>query len=138
MQASLEEIADDLMDKGITNIELISYFKRSTEKTPVFLSVINRNYAEIRPLLNNGLIKDLEPIKSYIFYIDKLENYFYEKYQEQIDELKSEIWRRKRKKVDLVSITEELEPEEDAADYDEKLKACLEFARTVSRSSFFT
>ncbi len=129
MQVSIDQLAVELINKGIKNIELISYFKRSTEKSPVFLSVINRNYAEIRPLLANELIIALEPVKSYVFNIDLLENCFYEAYQEKIDFLKDEIWRRKRAKSKLIKLTEDLEPSKDDLDYDEKLKICLEFAR---------
>jgi len=124
-----EDKAEQIVKQKVTNIELISYFKLSTIKTPVFLSVINRNYAEIKPLLNNDLVKDFEPVKSYQFNIDKLENYFYELYQEKIDFLKDEIWRRRRKKEDFISQTEELTPEEGSEDFEEKLRACIEFAR---------
>ena len=48
MSETIEDKAEQIIKEGITNIELISYFKRSTIKTPVFLSVINRNYAEIK------------------------------------------------------------------------------------------
>ena len=129
MYKSFEQLADNLLTKNVKNIELISYFKRSTNKIPVFLSVINRNYAEIRPLLNNGLIKDLEPVKSYIFNIDKYENYFYSKYQEKIDNLKVDIWKKKRKKTELTELTESITPEQGSNDYDERLKLCLEFAQ---------
>ena len=129
MQVSIDQLAVELINKGITNIELISYFKRSTEKSPVFLSVINRNYAEIKPLLTNELIAALEPVKSYVFNIDLLENCFYEAYQEKIDFLKDEIWRRKRAKSNIIKLTEEMEPSKGDLDYDDKLKSCLEFAR---------
>jgi len=129
MIVSIDQSAEDIINKGVKNIELISYFKRSTEKSPVFLSVINRNYAEIRSLLANELIIALEPVKSYIFNIDLLENCFYEAFQEKIDFLKDEIWRRKRAKTKLINMTEEMEPSEGEIDYEEKLKSCLEFAR---------
>jgi hypothetical protein len=129
MSETLEDKAEQIVKQGITNIELISYFKRSTIKTPVFLSVINRNYAEIKPLLSHDLIRDFEPVKSYEFNIDKLENYFYELYQEKIDFLKDKIWRRRRKKEDFINQTEELTPQEGVEDYEEKLRACIEFAR---------
>ncbi len=129
MSENIEEKAEQVLTKDVTNIDLISYFKGSTIKTPVFLSVINRNYAEIKPLLNNDLIRDFEPVKSYIFNIDKFENHFYELYQEKIDILKEEIWRRRRKKKDFISQTEEMTPEEGSEDYEEKLRACIAFAR---------
>ena len=129
MSESIDNKAEELLKQDITNVELISYFKRSTIKSPVFLSVINRNYAEIKPLLNNGLVIGLDPVKSYEFNIDKLENYFYQLYQEKIDFLKDEIWRRKRKKEEFISKTEELTPEEGSEDFDAKLRECIEFAR---------
>ncbi|MFX1238024.1 MAG: hypothetical protein ACFFAS_20505 [Promethearchaeota archaeon] len=129
MQVSIEQLAEQLINQNLKNIELISYFKKSTAKTPVFLSVINRNYAEIRPLLNNGLVKDYDPVHSYEFFIDKLENYFYEAYQEKIDFLKDEICRRKRAKQNLIKKAEDLEPESGCEDYDEKLRQCLEFTK---------
>ncbi len=129
MQVSIEQLAENILNQNVKNIRLISYFKRSTSKTPIFLSQIKRNYAEIRPLLNNGLIKDFDPVKSYEFFIDKLENCFYESYQEKIDFLKDEIWRRKRAKNNLIKKAEELEPKEGDKDYDNKLHDCLEFAR---------
>ena len=129
MDESTIKEAEAIVNGNITNIDLICYFKKSTIKTPVFLSVIQRIYAEIKPLLNNGLIKDFEPVKSYEFHLDKLENSFYQKYQEKIDDLKDEIWRRKRKKKDVVQTTEIMEPEQGSQDYDQKLKECLEYAR---------
>ena len=97
MEKSLEQRTETIFNDTIKNIELISYFKRSTEKTSVFLGDINRNYAEIRSLLDKGLVIDKKAVKTYIFYLDKFENYFYERHQEKIDFLKAEIWRRKRK-----------------------------------------
>ncbi len=129
MEESLEQKAEAILKENVKNIELISYFKRSTIKTPIFLGVIQRQYAEIKSILKRSLIKDLDPIKSYIFSIDKFENFFYSKYQEKIDFLKSEIWRRKRKKDDLITMTTELEPEEGAEEFEQKLQVCLEFAR---------
>ncbi|MBY9007732.1 MAG: hypothetical protein KGD63_13385 [Candidatus Lokiarchaeota archaeon] len=129
MNESLEQIADKIINQDVKNIKLISYFKRSTKLTPVFLSVINKFYAEIRPLLNSGLIKDLEPVKSYIFNIDKYENFFYSKYQEEIDLLKDDIWKKKKKKVVLTEMTESMTPEYDSENYDDNLKKCLEFAQ---------
>ena len=129
MSEPIEDKAEQIIKQDITNIELISYFKRSAIKTPVFLSVINRNYAEIKPLLNYDLIRDFEPVKSYEFNIDKLENYFYELYQEKIDFLKDEIWRRRRKKEEFITQTEEMTPEKDCKDFEEKLRVCIEFAR---------
>ncbi|MBN1802593.1 MAG: hypothetical protein JW891_13860 [Candidatus Lokiarchaeota archaeon] len=129
MQLSIEQLAENIVNQNVTNINLISYFKRSTSRTPVFLSQIKRNYAEIRPLLNNGLIKAYDPVKSYEFFIDKLENCFYESYQEKIDFLKEEIWRRKRAKENLIKKAEDLEPKVGDKEYDSKLHDCLEFAK---------
>ena len=129
MDESTKHKAEALVIGSITNIELICYFKNSTIKTPVFLSVIQRNYAEIRPLLNNGLIKDFEPVKSYEFHIDKLENFFYRKYQGKIDDLKDEIRRRKRKKTEIIKVTESIEPEVGSEGYDQKLLDCLAYAK---------
>ncbi len=128
-QKLLEKKVEKAIKKQIKNIELISYFKRSTEKSPIFLSEINRKWAEIRPLVNNGLIKDLKPVNSYIFSIDKLENFFYSGYQEKIDQLKNEIWRKRRKKNSLIDASESMMPEEGCEDYDAKLMKVLEFAR---------
>lgn len=129
MEKSLEQLTETIFNDEIKNIELISYFKRSTEKTSVFLGDINRNYAEIRSLIDKGLIIDKKAVKTYIFYLDKLENYFYEKHQEKIDFLKVEIWRRKRKKNELIEVTESITPDEGCEDYEEKLRICLEFAK---------
>jgi len=129
MENSLEQRAEELLKEDIKNIELISYFCKSTKKTPIFLSDIQKKYAEIIPLLKKGLVKDENPVKSYIFNIDKFENFFYEKYQGEIDLLKGEIWKRKRKKNTLVQMTEDLEPEVGTADYDQKLREVLEFAK---------
>ncbi|MFX1313109.1 MAG: hypothetical protein ACFFHD_10935, partial [Promethearchaeota archaeon] len=112
MEKSLEQHIEMIFNDNIKNIELISYFKRSTKKSPVFLGDINRKYAEIRVLIDNGLIIDQDAVKTYIFYLDKFENYFYEQYQEKIDFLKVEIWRRKRKKNELIELTENITPEE--------------------------
>ncbi|MFX0080583.1 MAG: hypothetical protein ACFE94_02420 [Candidatus Hodarchaeota archaeon] len=129
MEESLEHRIEMVFNDNIKNIELISYFKRSTKRTSVFLGDINRKYAEIRSLIDNGLIIDKKAVKTYIFYLDKFENYFYEKYQEKIDFLKVEIWRRKRKKNELIELTENITPEEGCEDYEEKLRACIEFAK---------
>lgn len=129
MEEFLDKKAEVIIKENIKNIELINYFIKSTVKTPVFLSIIQRNYAEIKPLLNRGLLKDLKPVKSYIFNLDKLENYFYSIFQEKIDFLKDDIWRRKRKKTEIIKKTEGLTPEEDCEDYDLKLRECLEFAK---------
>jgi len=129
MEASLDKKVATIIKENIKNIELISYFKKSTIKTPVFLNVIQRKYAEIRPLLNKGLLKDLKPIRSYIFTLDKLENFFYSMFQEKIEFLKDEIWRRKRKKTEIIIKTEELTPEVSCEDYDLKLRECLELAK---------
>jgi hypothetical protein len=131
MAESLEQDAVKIINGNVKNVHLISYFKHSTIKTPVFLSVIQRNYAEIRPLLNNGLIHDFEPVKSYELHIDKLENFFYQKYQGRIDDLKDEIWRRKRNKTKIVQFTETMEPEKGSSDYDQKLQECLQYARNA-------
>ena len=125
MEKSLEAI----LNKNVKNIELISYFKRSTKKIPVFLGVINRKFPEIRGLLDKELVKDHKAVKTYIFFLDKFENFFYENYQEKIDFLKVEIWGKKRKKVEIIELTETLTPEEGSEDYDERLRNCLEFAK---------
>jgi len=129
MEKSLEQRIEMIFDDNVKNIELISYFKRSTEKNSVFLGDINRKYAEIRPLIDKGLIIDQKAVKTYILYLDKFENHFYEKYQEKIDFLKVEIRRRKRKKNELIELTENITPEEGCDDYEEKLRICLEFAK---------
>ncbi|MFX1374754.1 MAG: hypothetical protein ACFFA0_02975 [Promethearchaeota archaeon] len=129
MEKSLEQRIEMIFSDDIKNIELISYFKKSTKKIPVFLGDINRKYAEIRPLLDKELIIDNKALKTYIFYLDKFENHFYEKYQEKIDFLKVEIWRKKRKKKELIELTENMTPEEGCDDYEEKLRVCLEFAK---------
>ena len=56
MEKSLEQRIEMIFDENVTNIELISYFKRSTKKTAVFLGDINRKYTEIRSLIDKGLI----------------------------------------------------------------------------------
>jgi len=131
MDESLEKDAERIVNGNVKNVKLISYFKNSTIKTPVFLSVIKRTYAEIRPLLNNGLVQDLEPVKSYELHIDRLENFFYQKYQGKIDDLKDEIWRRKRNKTKIIQLTETMEPEKGSIDYDQKLQECLLYARNA-------
>ena len=129
MEKSLEQRIEIIINDNVKNIELISYFKRSTKRTSVFLGDINRKYAEIRPLIDSGLIIDQNAVKTYIFCLDKFENYFYEKYQEKIDFLKVEIRRRKRKKNELIELTENITPEEGCDDYEEKLHICIEFAK---------
>lgn len=129
MENSLEQKAKAILEENIKKIELISYFCKSTKKTPIFLSDIQKKYAEIIPLLKKGLIKDENPVKSYIFNLDKFENYFYQKYQGEIDFLIGEIWRRKRKKNELVQLTEDMEPEIGSKDYDQKLREVLDFAK---------
>jgi hypothetical protein len=129
MEESLESSIEMIFNDDVKNIELISYFKRSSKKISVFIGDINRKYAEIRPLIDKGLIIDKKAVKTYIFYLDKFENYFYEKYQEKIDCLKVEIWRRKRKKNELIELTENITPEEGCDNYEEKLHVCLEFAK---------
>lgn len=129
MNGPLENRARRILEDRITNIELISYFRRSTLKTPIFLSVINRKYPEIKALVYSGLVNDIAPVKSYIFYLDKFENYFYSLYQEQIDNMKDDIWRRKRKKTNIIQLTEEMEPDENSEDFELQLQKVLEFAR---------
>ncbi|MHA1987534.1 MAG: hypothetical protein ACW98D_12925 [Promethearchaeota archaeon] len=129
MEENLNQKAEMLINDSVKNLELISYFKDSTEKSPIYLGVIQRNYAEIKSLITNGLIKDMEPVKSYVFNLDKLENYFYKKFQEKIDNLKTEIWKRKNKKTEIIKLTEEMEPDEGCEDYELKLYECLEFAK---------
>ncbi|KKK43947.1 hypothetical protein LCGC14_1082030 [marine sediment metagenome] len=125
----MEKTLKAIINANVRNIELIGYFKRSTQKIPVFLGSINRKFPEIRDLLEKELIKDHKAIKSYIFNLDKFENFFYENYQEKIDFLKVEIWSKKRKKLELIELTENITPEEGCEDYDEKLRVCLEFAK---------
>ena len=129
MEESLKHKAETIIKENIKNLDLISYFCKSTIKTPVFLSVIQRKYPEIKPLLNKELIIDLKPVKSDEFHLDKFENFFYQIYQEKIDFLKDEIWKRKRKKNELIEITENMDPENDCEDYDQKLQEVLAFAR---------
>jgi len=129
MEENLNPKAEMILNDNVKNLELISYFKNSTIKTPIYLGVIQKKYAEIKSLIDNGLIKDLEPVKSFIFNLDKLENYFYKRFQEKIDNLKTEIWRRKNKKTEIIKLTEEMEPDEGCDDYELKLYECLEFAK---------
>lgn len=129
MEENLNQKAETILNDNVKNLELISYFKNSTIKTPIYLGVIQKKYAEIKSLIDNGLIKDLEPVKSFIFNLDKLENYFYKRFQEKIDNLKTEIWRRKNKKTEIIKLTEEMEPDEGCDDYELKLYECLEFAK---------
>jgi hypothetical protein len=129
MEENLNHKAEMLINDSIKNLELISYFKDSNIKSPVYLGVIQRTYTEIKSLIKYGLIEDLEPVKSYQFNLDKLENYFYKKFQEKIDNLKAEIWRRKNKKTEIIRLTEEMEPDEGCEDYEMKLYECLEFAK---------
>ena len=129
MEQSLIHKAGTILNDNIKNLELISYFKDSTIKSPIYLGVIQKNYAEIKSLIDYGLIEDLEPVKSYIFNLDKLENYFYKRFQEKIDNLKTEIWKRKNKKTEIIRLTEEMEPDENCEDYELKLYECLEFAK---------
>ena len=56
MNESLGQLAEKIINENVKNVEMISYFKRSTKKCPVFLGAINKNYAEIRPLLKRRLI----------------------------------------------------------------------------------
>ncbi|MHA2182254.1 MAG: hypothetical protein ACXAAH_12625 [Promethearchaeota archaeon] len=129
MGENLNHKAEMILNDSVKNLDLISYFKNSTIKTPIYLGVIQRNYAEIKSLITNGLIEDLPPVKSYIFNLDKLENHFHKKFQEKIDNLKTEIWRRKNKKTEIIRLTEEMEPDEGCEDYELKLYECLEFAK---------
>ena len=129
MEETLEHKAEMIQEGNVKNIELISYFKGSTIKSPIYLGVIQRKYAEIKPLIDHGLVNDLDPVKSYVFNLDKLENSFYKKFQEKIDNLKSEIWKRKNEKTEIIKLTEEMEPDEGCEDYELKLYECLEFAK---------
>ena len=129
MEESVKHKAITIIKQNVKNLDLISYFCKSTIKTPIFLSVIQRKYPEIKPLLKKRLIIDLKPVKSYEFHLDKFENFFYQKYQEKIDFLKYEIWKRKRKKDELIKITEDSVPEMDSEDYEQKLQEVLVFAR---------
>ncbi len=129
MEKSLSQKAKTILEENVKNIEFISYFCKSTNKTPIFLSDIKKSYPQIKPLINKALIKETKPVKSYIFNLDKLENFFYNLYQGKIDILKDEIWRRKRRKNDLIQLTEDLEPKVGTEDYDQKLKKVLEFAK---------
>ena len=129
MDDSVKHKAITIIKQNIKNLDLVSYFCKSTIKTPIFLSVIQRKYPEIKSLLSKKLIIDLKPVKSYEFHLDKFENFFYQKYQEKIDVLKYEIWKRKRKKDELIKLTEDMNPEMDCEDYDQKLQEVLVFAR---------
>ena len=129
MEETLNHEAEMIQEENVKNVELISYFKGSTVKSPIYLGAIQRKYAEIKPLIIHGLIKDLDPVKSYIFNLDKLENFFYKKFQEKIDNLKTEIWKRKNEKTEIIRLTEEMEPDEGCEDYELKLYECLEFAK---------
>ena len=129
MEETLNYKAEMIQEGTVKNLELISYFKGSTVKSPIYLGVIQRKYAEIKPLISHGLIKDLDPVKSYIFNLDKLENNFHKKFQEKIDNLKTEIWKRKNEKTEIIRLTEEMEPDEGCEDYELKLYECLEFAK---------
>jgi len=106
MEETLNYKAEMIQEGTVKNLELISYFKGSTVKSPIYLGVIQRKYAEIKPLISHGLIKDLDPVKSYIFNLDKLENNFHKKFQEKIDNLKTEIWKRKNEKTEIIRLTE--------------------------------
>ena len=129
MEGPLDNKAREILGKSITNIEMISYFRRSKKKTPIFLSDINKKYVEIKALIYEGLVNDIAAVKSYIFYLDKFENYFYSLYQQKIDKMKDDIWRRKRKKTDIIRLTEEMEPDQSCEDYDLQLQKVLEFAQ---------
>lgn len=129
MEDSVKHKAVTIIKENIKNLDLICYFCKSTIKTPIFLGVIQRKYQEIKPLLTKDLIIDLKPVKSYEFHLDKFENFFYQKYQEKIDFLKYEIWKKKRKKDELIKKTEDNVPEMDCEDYDQKLQEILVFAR---------
>jgi len=131
MEESVKHKAITIIKQNIKNLDLISYFCKSTIKTPIFLGVIQRKYPEIKSLITKKLIIGLKAVKSYEFHLDKFENFFYQKYQEKIDFLKSEIWKRKRKKDELIKITEESVPEMDSEDYDQKLQEVLVFARNA-------
>jgi hypothetical protein len=59
MEENLNNNAEMLINDSVKNLELISYFKGSTVKSPIYLGVIQKNYAEIKSLIVHGLIKDL-------------------------------------------------------------------------------
>ncbi|MFX1274199.1 MAG: hypothetical protein ACFFBP_00485 [Promethearchaeota archaeon] len=126
---------EESLENKLEHVQLINYFKKATSKTPVFLTSIQKKYHEIKPLLEMGLIQCQDPECSYIFNIDKLENYFYSKYQEQIDNLRLKIQDAKRKKKELMKLVAEMEPEEGDPDYDDKLFNCLLFARKATQES---
>ncbi len=129
MQIELLSSIEEKSFLKIKNIELISYFKNSTIKTPIFLSTIQKSYPEVKALLENGLIKSSKPVKSYFFNLDKLEDFFYEMYQEKIDFLQDKIISNQMKQEKIINDVEKLEPEKDCNDYDDRLKECVLFAK---------
>ncbi|MFX1238025.1 MAG: hypothetical protein ACFFAS_20500 [Promethearchaeota archaeon] len=128
MQVELLSSNDDIAYCKVKNIELISYFKKSTAKIPVFLGSIQRNYSEIKALLDIGLIKANKPVKSYELSMNKLEDLFFESYQEKIDQLQEEIAVRKRHQTEILEKVESMEPEIGCSDYDDLLSSCVQFA----------
>jgi len=98
MEETIEHKAEMIQEGNVKNIELISYFKGSTIKSPIYLGVIQKKYAEIKPLIDHGLINDLDPVKSYVFNLDKLENSFYKKFQEKIDNLSPRFGKERMRK----------------------------------------
>ncbi|MBN1802594.1 MAG: hypothetical protein JW891_13865 [Candidatus Lokiarchaeota archaeon] len=129
MQVELLSSIEENALLNIKNIELISYFNKSTIKTPVFLSTIQKRYSEIKALLENGFIKASKPVKSYFFNINKLEDFFYETYQEKIDLLKEYITLNKQEQERIVQSVEEMEPNSGSEDYDTRLKECVLYAK---------
>lgn len=89
MDKSVDKRIRNILEDNITNINLLHYFR----KRPIFLGSIQKRYFEILPLIKTGLIKDFNPKRSYKFVMDKLENFFYAKYQEKIESLN---WRLKK------------------------------------------
>lgn len=127
----LQKKAESIIcEQEITNLDLIHYFARSSKHHPIFLGSIHRNYMEIRALLSAGLLHDLDPNPSYVFYIDKLENYIHERYNEKIETLHQKIKKLKQEKNDLIQQAESMEPKSGCENYDEKLKECLEFTKS--------
>ncbi len=124
-----------ILEYSLETIQLISYFKDATRESPIFLSDIQKKYHEIQPLLELELIKCQKAESSYIFNLDKLENYFYAKYQEKIDNLRLKIREAKKRKKNLMKHVAEMEPEEGCPDYEQKLLECLIFARKAAQET---
>ena len=51
MEQNLNHKAEIVLKDNVKNLELISYFKDSTAKSPIYLGVIQRKYAEIKSLI---------------------------------------------------------------------------------------